>query len=159
EISLAEEEVPLEKKQLKDLIVVLVAIESEDDESTVSAAVNDIKEYSNLVNCTKILIYPYAHLSPNLAGPHRALDLLRSLEQASGKEFSNVVRAPFGWTKSFSIKVKGHPLAESSKIISGRNYSDIHRSQVQLSDALKAEEVHESHWYILGRTGIMTPLK
>lgn len=24
-------------------------------------------------------------------------------------------RAPFGWTKSFNIKVKGHPLAENAR--------------------------------------------
>ena len=29
----------------------------------------------------------------------------------------DVHRAPFGWTKAFEIKVKGHPLAENYRIV------------------------------------------
>ena len=159
EISLAENVTSIEKKRIEDVIVILVAIESGDDESTVSAAVHEIKEYANLVKGGNILIYPYAHLSPNLALPQQALELLLSLEISIGKEFSNVARAPFGWTKSFSIKVKGHPLAENSKIISGEKAPGVQRIEDSVSNALKAEKRQKSSWYILNMTGDLIPLE
>src|ERR1051326_7345276 len=159
EIGLAENVTSIEKKRMEDVIVILVAIESGDDESTVSAAVDEIKEYANLVKGGKILIYPYAHLSPNLALPQQALELLLSLETSIGKEFSIVARAPFGWTKSFSIKVKGHPLAENSKIISGEKASGVQRTEDSVSNALKAEKRQKSSWYILNMTGDLIPLE
>lgn len=159
EISLAENVTSIEKKRIEDVIVILVAIESGDDESTVSAAVHEIKEYANLVKGGNILIYPYAHLSPNLALPQQALELLLSLETSIGKEFSNVARAPFGWTKSFSIKVKGHPLAENSKIISGEKAPGVQRIEDSISNALKAEKRQKSSWYILNMTGDLIPLE
>jgi threonyl-tRNA synthetase len=157
EISLAENLTSIEKKRMEDVIVLLVAIESGDDESTVSAAVDEVKEYADLVKGDNILIYPYAHLSPNLALPQQALELLLSLETSIGKEFSIVARAPFGWTKSFSIKVKGHPLAENSKIISGEKASGVQRTED--SNALKAEKRQKSSWYILNMTGDLIPLE
>lgn len=159
EIGSAENVTSIEKKRMEDVIVILVAIESSDDESTVSAAVDEIKEYANLVKGGKILIYPYAHLSPNLALPQQALELLLSLETSIGKEFSIVARAPFGWTKSFSIKVKGHPLAENSKIISGEKASGVQRTEDSVSNALKAEKRQKSSWYILNMTGDLIPLE
>jgi threonyl-tRNA synthetase len=159
EISLAEEGISIEKKRMEDVIVVLAAVESDDDESTVSAAAEDIKKYANLVKGVRILIYPYAHLSPNLALPQRALELLLALEMSVSKEFSAVARAPFGWTKSFSIKVKGHPLAENSKIISREKESGGQKSENSLSNALKAEKRQESSWYILDGSRDLTPLE
>src|SRR6266540_2935591 len=159
EISLAEEGISIEKKRMEDVIVELAAVESDDDESTVSAAAEDIKKYANLVKGVRILIYPYAHLSPNLALPQRALELLLALEMSVSKEFSTVARAPFGWTKSFSIRVKGHPLAENSKIISREKESGVQKSENSLSNALKAEKRQESSWHILDGSRDLIPLE
>src|SRR5665648_712287 len=63
----------------------------------------------------RVLLYPYAHLSSELASPEIALAILQQIESLLvGYE---VLRAPFGWYKSFSLKCKGHPLAELSRSI------------------------------------------
>ena len=58
--------------------------------------------------------------------------MLRSFEEATRKSLSltEVHRAPFGWTKSFNVKVKGHPLAENAREIrSNSNMSSISKEQ------------------------------
>jgi threonyl-tRNA synthetase len=159
EIVLAEEEISLVKKLIKNVIVVLTAVENEDDEFVISEASMEIGGYANLVKCQKLLIYPYAHLSSNLASPHLALQLLNSLSKNLSTKFE-VERAPFGWTKAFTIKVKGHPLAENSKTISkaqatttGEIFSN------STSEAIKAEQRQQSSWNILDVSGKLIPLK
>ena len=63
-----------------------------------------------------------------------------------------VHRAPFGWTKAYNVKVKGHPLAENSKIISKDSVED------ETSEALKSESKIKSFWHILSPDGTMTEL-
>ena len=64
----------------------------------------------------KLLIYPYSHFSSNLASPQQALEIMNLMKEETMKEDIVVRRAPFGWTKSFSVKVKAHPLAENFRI-------------------------------------------
>ncbi|MDQ5868595.1 MAG: threonyl-tRNA synthetase editing domain-containing protein, partial [Thermoproteota archaeon] len=63
EIQLAEEGIPIAKKRMDDVIVVLTAIESDDDENTALDTSTEIRKYGDLVKCEQVLIYPYAHLS------------------------------------------------------------------------------------------------
>jgi len=99
------------------------------------------------IGCQKLLLYPYAHLSSDLAAPSTALSLLKLMEsQCSGLEVS---RSPFGWTKSYNVKVKGHPLAESSKVITSESKKE------HTSDALDSESKIKSYWYILSPDGKM----
>jgi len=98
----------------------------------------------------KLLLYPYAHLSANLASPSTALHVLQEMESAAvGLDVS---RAPFGWTKSYKIQVKGHPLAENSKVITKDD------DEKETSDALKFESKIQSFWYILSPDGTMTDI-
>ena len=61
------------------------------------------------IGCKKLLLYPYAHLSSNLAAPSTAMSILKEMESlASGLDVSH---SPFGWTKSYKVQVKGHPLS------------------------------------------------
>ncbi len=60
-------------------------------------------------------MYPYAHLSSNLAKPDTAREYLVEAEACFKKEGFNVTRAPFGYYKEFELKCKGHPLSELSK--------------------------------------------
>ncbi|MGQ0606733.1 MAG: threonine--tRNA ligase, partial [Candidatus Nitrosotenuis sp.] len=73
-----------------------------------------------------------------------------------------VSHAPFGWTKSYNVKVKGHPLAESSKVFtkddSGHEHGHSHDDEGQASEALKSESKIKSFWYILSPDGIMTEI-
>jgi threonyl-tRNA synthetase len=159
EIQLAEEGIPIAKKRMDDLIVVLTAVESEDDENTASDSSTEIRKYGDLVKCDQVLIYPYAHLSSNLASPKVALQILQSLEVGVRKSFPIVARAPFGWTKSFNIKVKGHPLAENARTITGqfKLSKSPDKSGNDESTALKAEETVRSSWHILEVGGHLVP--
>jgi threonyl-tRNA synthetase len=62
------------------------------------------------------MIYPYSHLSSNLARPQTAISILKNVTDiliAAGT--LEVRRAPFGCYKKFTITCKGHPLSELSR--------------------------------------------
>ena len=106
------------KVRLEDLVVAFVAVENGDDETVAEAAAAEIKKYLDTVKAGRLLVYPYAHLSSDLAPPLVAAGIVKAVELAAKKYLAETYRAPFGWTKSFQIKVKGHPLAENAKEIS-----------------------------------------
>jgi threonyl-tRNA synthetase len=126
EINDAEEIISKSKTKLENLVVVLVTIEKQDDEVTALCAVEEMKQYLKTIGARKLLIYPYAHLSSNLSSPQNAFEVLKSLERIAKDSLieQEVYRAPFGWTKAFDIKVKGHPLAENSKTIITRKVAE-----------------------------------
>jgi threonyl-tRNA synthetase len=160
EIRDAEDIASKSKVRLEDLVVVFVAVENGDDESVAKAAVDEIKKYLDTVKSGRLLVYPYAHLSSDLAPPSIAAGIIRSVESFAKGSISEVHRAPFGWTKSFNIKVKGHPLAENAKEISKQVEHEHagHSHGEKESSALKAEEKLQSFWYILQPGGQMTPV-
>src|ERR687897_2042575 len=125
EIEQAEENISNDKVRLEDLVVILTAVEKEDNENVIYEAVEEIKKYLNIVKSEKLLIYPYAHLSSNLASPKEALEMLILFENTARNSFRDVRRAPFGWTKAFNIKVKGHPLAENAKEFKSGNSGEL----------------------------------
>jgi threonyl-tRNA synthetase len=160
EIRDAEEVVITTKIRLEDLVVAFVAVENRDDKSVARMAVDEIKKYLDTVKSSRLLVYPYAHLSSDLAPPAVAIDVIKSVESFARESINQVYRAPFGWTKSFNIKVKGHPLAENSKQIT-RQAEQEQTGQPQRekeSSALTAEEKLQSFWYILQPDGQMTPV-
>lgn len=157
EIKSAEDITP-EPKKLDEVVVAFVAMEQGDDSNTAKKAIGEITASMEKVGCKKLLLYPYAHLSSNLASPSLALSLLKEMESlAEGYEVSH---APFGWTKSYNVKVKGHPLAESSKTIVNES-AEAHtheghtHDEGHTSDALKSESKIQSFWYIMTPEGEM----
>lgn len=104
------------EKEVKDSLVILTAVEKGDSNS--KELVKNIKEIAKQVNAKNIVLYPYAHLSSNLASPEIAIKVLEDAEKSLKKSF-NVARAPFGYYKEFELKVKGHPLSELSREIKG----------------------------------------
>ncbi len=146
EISSAEEIEP-ETKSLDNVVVTFVAVEKGDDKSVARKAINEIKESLQKIGCKKLLLYPYAHLSSNLASPSLAFSLLKEMESLATD--LDVSRAPFGWTKSYKLEVKGHPLAETSKSITKGTTDD------EISEAVKSEEKIKSYWFILSPDGTM----
>jgi threonyl-tRNA synthetase len=175
EIKDAEENVSKTIVRLEDLVVTLIAIEVNDDKDIVNNAVNEIKKYMDTVKSRRLLIYPYAHLSSCLASPAIAAEIIKLVEQISKELLDEVYRAPFGWTKAFQIKVKGHPLAENAKVVTkqysattnaSNNISTDHsdattittQSEEKVSSALKAEEKLQSFWYVLQPDGKLTPI-
>jgi threonyl-tRNA synthetase len=164
EISEAEVIISKSKQRIEEVVLNLITVELGDDEEVVSAALEEIHSYLAKVKSKKILIYPYSHLSSNLAPPNIAFSILKSLE-ASARKSLEVYRAPFGWTKSFNVKVKGHPLAENFRIFSksessiGQGHvSKAHGSEDDISHALKAEEKLASSWFIMKPDGKMIPV-
>jgi len=146
EIKSAEDVEPLTKK-LDEVVVAFIAVEEGDDSSVAKKAISEITESMKKVGCNRLLLYPYAHLSSKLASPSIALSILKEMESfAKGLEVS---RAPFGWTKSYKIQVKGHPLAENSKTITAGDKTET------TSEAVKAESKIESFWYIMSPDGKM----
>lgn len=108
-----------EEVYVKEPLVVLTAIEKGDNDKTVKELIEAVKKTSGEVKTKNIVLYPYAHLSSNLAAPATALEYLVEAEHALRKEKFNVTRAPFGYYKEFELKVKGHPLSELSKEFRG----------------------------------------
>jgi threonyl-tRNA synthetase len=181
EIKDAEQNISGSKVRYEDLVVTFIAVEHGDDESIAKAAVDEIKKYLDTVKSKRLLIYPYAHLSSDLASAKDAYDLLKLTERMAAKDLKVFVSmAPFGWTKAFNIKVKGHPLAESAKVLTKQkipsgvvshetadknntrtnNVADVEHAEEQLlSSALKAEEKQHSSWYILSPGGELSPIE
>jgi len=160
EIKDAEDIASKSRVRIEDLVVAFVAVENGDDESVARTAVEEIKKYLDMVKSSRLLIYPYAHLSSDLAPPSVAVGIIIQVESFAKGSINEVYRAPFGWTKSFNIKVKGHPLAENAKEISkhAEHEHEGHLHSEKESTALKAEEKLQSFWYILQPSGMMMPV-
>jgi len=144
EISVAEDIEP-KTIQLDEVVVCFVAIEKNDDESIAHNAISQIQDSMEKIGSKKLLLYPYAHLSANLASPRTALSILTHMQ--NNFDDIEVTHAPFGWTKSYEIKVKGHPLAESSKVITSESQKE------KTSDALESESKIKSFWHIITPDG------
>ncbi|MGP3667544.1 MAG: threonine--tRNA ligase [Candidatus Bathyarchaeota archaeon] len=103
-----------------EVLVAFCAVEKVDEKNpkqVVEKALEAVKDVANTVKVENIVIYPYAHLSSELASPLNAKKILEALKEILNKANFNVNLAPFGWYKSFSIECKGHPLSELSRTI------------------------------------------
>jgi threonyl-tRNA synthetase len=138
------------------VVVALIAVEKDDDESIIGDVCKELKTYGETIKCDNLLIYPYAHLSSDLATHSKAQELLISIQNNTRDLFKNVNRAPFGWTKSFNIKIKGHPLAEHAKTIQKKSGSKTESTAESI--ALKSEDVLNSTWYVLVPGSSLTPI-
>ncbi len=101
--------------EVKEPLVVLTTVESHDTENEVKELVKSVLKTAGDVKAENIVLYPYAHLSRNLAAPEKAQEYLYLAEDLLSKEKVKVTRAPFGYYKEFELKCKGHPLSELSK--------------------------------------------
>jgi threonyl-tRNA synthetase len=106
---------PPSSYNIENALIVFVSIEKGDSQKTVYQAAGDIIAHAKTVGVNKIVIYPYAHLSSNLANPTQAFNILSMLEKRLIEKRMNVHRAPFGWYKKFTLHAAGHPLSELSR--------------------------------------------
>jgi threonyl-tRNA synthetase len=100
----------------QNVLVVFTTVEKGDDEKVVERAVNDVLNVLANVKASSVVVYPYAHLSDNLASPAEAVKILDAFAESLSKRVQTV-RAPFGWYKSFMVSCYGHPLSELSRRI------------------------------------------
>ncbi|MEI6293126.1 MAG: threonine--tRNA ligase [Methanomicrobiales archaeon] len=115
---MAEEGAVLKDSQ-KETLIVFCAVESVDEDDVngvVAQAAAEVRKTAAQLSVRNVMVYPYAHLSSDLANPDVAVAVLQALERELKVDF-DVKRAPFGWYKSFSLACKGHPLSELSKTI------------------------------------------
>ncbi|MFH0748881.1 MAG: threonine--tRNA ligase [Candidatus Bathyarchaeota archaeon] len=147
-----------EKKltHIEEVLVLFVAVENGDTELVAFNAIKEVKIFLEKLKVNRILIYPYAHLSNNLAKPGDALKVVKAMALYAQELNLEVYRAPFGWNKQFVISVKGHPLAEQSRVFLPKN--EIIEKLEVVSEALKSEEKLASQWFILDVDGNLTPV-
>lgn len=108
------------------------------------------------------MIYPFAHLSQNLADADLALKVLRELEKRVLDKASThdirVHRASFGWYKEFILHAAGHPLSELSRVFERKPQVDMSRQEkvnedvIILSSDEKVNELFRKEYS--GRFGI-----
>jgi threonyl-tRNA synthetase len=108
------------KGSMDEVLVAFCSVEKTDESDAETVALKtaeEIAKVASTVRTDNVLIYPYAHLSSNLASPSVAILLLRRMTQIIASKGYNVRRSPFGYYKSFKLECKGHPLAELSRTI------------------------------------------
>ncbi len=141
------EEAEKKKYRFEDILVLFTCVEEGDNEEVGRNAIEEVKDFLQKIKSNRILIYPFAHLSSNIAKPSDALKVIKEMENLAKKSGIETFRAPFGWNKALQIKVKGHPLAEQSRSISP------FKKEEKISEAVKAEEKTKSSWFILSPSG------
>ena len=160
EYEVVEKEIPLaeepEKKhdRLEELVVLFTAVEEGDDANVARKAMESTKASLDQLKVNKVLIYPYAHLSSNLAKPADALKVLNEMKCVAKELGLETYSTPFGWCKKFSVSIKGHPLAEHLRIVTSESVEE-----EAVCEALKAEEKLKSFWYILQLDGELIPVE
>ncbi len=125
----------------RNVLVAFTTVEERDYDnlpSIVEATAKEIADVAEKVKASEVIIYPYAHLSRNLATPSEAMSVLRKLYSKMMDMGVETYKAPFGWYKAFEIKCYGHPLSELSR-------------EVKIEE-LKEEAIEEKHEY-----AILTP--
>ncbi len=140
----AEEGINEEKQRVEECLVVFTAVEKRDEgnvKEVVDKYVQEIKNIVQQVNAKNIVLYPYAHLSSSLSNPKIAEEVMKEAEKILAEKF-NVVRAPFGWYKSFDVSCKGHPLSELSREFSVENSAEGKEKKVVEKELSKEEIAH-----------------
>jgi len=136
------------KGRLEEALCAFIAVEKfdeDDPDAVVAESAKQIADVAGQVKADRIMIYPYAHLSAQLSTPATAVKILKGLAESLSADYE-VMRAPFGWYKAFTISCKGHPLSELSRSIR------LGEGEV-VSQALKSEAKAVSYWKVLDQEG------
>jgi threonyl-tRNA synthetase len=138
--------ISLDKKEEKEVevkepLVIFTAVEKQDENNKdiLKQYVENIIDLFDKTKAKKLVLYPYAHLSPSLSNPDFAKNLMINAEKYLKKKKIDVHRAPFGFYKEFELKCKGHPLAELSRSI-GEEVQVKGKVEVSKSMNIKSDE-------------------
>lgn len=110
----------LKRGRVEEALVAFTAAEEADEanpEAVARRAAEEIADVCEKVGASRVVLYPYAHLSPSLASPAAAIRVLELTREGLLARGLEVLRLPFGWYKAFRLSCKGHPLSELSRTI------------------------------------------
>ncbi len=111
----------LKHLRVPEALAVFISVEEDDisnEEGVVEEAIENIKDVASKVNVTRVVVYPYVHLTNKPSPPDDAKRIvIKIFEKLKEEGTYEVRRAPFGWYKAFELKCKGHPLSELSRTI------------------------------------------
>jgi threonyl-tRNA synthetase len=163
------EEAEKSEVRLEEVVVLFTAVEEGDNVQTAQKAINDIRAFLGKQKVSKILVYPFAHLSSNLSKPSDAFSVIKEMEDYAKQKGIETHRAPFGWNKQFTISIKGHPLAEQARAYTPEtaktetktteSISETKKEEEPVSAALKAEDTLKSYWHVLQTDGSLVPIE
>ncbi len=144
------------EQKSKEALAILTAVEKSDSniDEIVKEFVKNVEDIAGQVKTKNIVLYPYAHLSNNLASSEIASEVLEKADKALKKKFK-VIRAPFGYYKEFELKVKGHPLSELSREINIKGGEEKYNEKQLLREISKTKldssKLKENDHRILGQ--------
>lgn len=137
---------------MAECATVFISVESEDEQAidaAVANAVAELEDVTDQLDTPNVVLYPYAHLSEDLARPDAAKSVLQKLEDELTARGYEVLRAPFGWYKSFELSCKGHPLSELSRHVTGQQEEEPENDHDETA-------AKPSEWHVLGPDGELT---
>ncbi|MFV2014170.1 MAG: threonine--tRNA ligase, partial [Candidatus Heimdallarchaeota archaeon] len=146
----AAEQIEKEIVSISEALVVFMSVETVDEKNYQDAATQTVSEIVKVADDLKIdnlVLYPWVHLTSTPSRPDIALKVMKQVEKKifTLDRFTEIKRAPFGWYKGFTIKVKGHPLSELSREFS----PGIEGKQNTESKAIEAEGEAKHEFYVL----------
>jgi threonyl-tRNA synthetase len=100
-----------------EAVVVKVCTESGDSSETVERAIEEIEAVSAEIGVETIVLFPWAHLSEDLAPPAIAIDRLTADQTCLEAARYSLLVVPFGWYKSWELESKGHPMSVLSRSV------------------------------------------
>ncbi len=143
------------KERYEEVLVIFTAVEKGDEDTDASSArlVQEVTDIAGQVKAKNVLLYPLVHLTSKPSDTKTAKAVLAKAEKGLAKKFKTT-HTPFGWYKAYTLKCKGHPLAELSREFHGPGSVDVKPSEVEeVSKSLRAENVLKSRFYIMDLDG------
>jgi threonyl-tRNA synthetase len=145
-----------------DALVCFLSVEKKDEDAPdkiVAEAHQKIAEHYERVRAETLWLYPYAHLSSDLASPRMAQRVLDGLWNSfAGNGVRKLMKAPFGYYKAFDIQAKGHPLSELALTVTGKDAKgDGTPVDATESKAVAAEKKLRSKFFVVTPEGDEIP--
>lgn len=148
---------PAEKitTKIENALVLMISVENCDSEnpSLAQDVSRDAIEFMKKQKISKIVIYPFAHLSSDLESPEKAIKVLEKIRTSFTENQIDVISAPFGWNKKLKLDIKPHPLAEQSKYYGNQEASKAQRHEKERRPKIIDKSiVRKSNWSGLPET-------
>jgi threonyl-tRNA synthetase len=142
-----------DEDRIEDVLVAFVAVEIADEygpHDVAEQASSQIEATALKLGAERVMVYPYAHLSSDLAKPRVAISVIDEIAKRLRADTAlDVHHAPFGYYKAYEISCKGHPLSELSMTLLPRGDVEVaDKPDNHESKALAAERTLRSEWRI-----------